>query len=296
MWYFSLARFIIGLVFLGFAAYKDLLTRTVDDRVWMVMGGLGAAILIFELFQRGVPWNYYLIFVPVFFLCFEALVERPLLMEEGDINYLVVGWFFVPIIFVIALFITIDNYGDLFWTLIAIPVIMLLAFVFYYFRILYGGADAKAMVILALLVPFYPEIENITHMAGNPAVLSAMEFLFPFTLVVLLNSAIVVLVLPVSYLFMNIKNGDLRFPQMFFGYKKKVEEIPDSFVWPMEYYEEGKRQFELIPRTDEEESLKSLREEGVEEAWVTPKIPFIVPMFFGFMLAFLIGNPILYLF
>lgn len=294
MWFYSLIRLVVGTVFLGVAAYTDLKTRRADDKIWQLMGTIAVLILIIELFQRKTPISYYLVFFPILFLLVEATVDRPPLYEGTKWNYLLLGWFLVPIVSVIMMFYIVKEFTYLFWSLLAIPIVMSLAFIFYYFRVIYGGADAKAMVTLAVLLPFYPDfIVFLPELLESTYTI--MEVFFPFTLVILLNSALIVLVLPIAYLMLNVKQGDIRFPQMFFGYKKNLNEISKSFVWPMEYYKDGKRHFELMPRYDEDKALASLKKAGRKTIWVTPKIPFLVPMFFGFMLSFIWGNPMLLL-
>ncbi|MBW3583645.1 MAG: hypothetical protein KY455_11155, partial [Euryarchaeota archaeon] len=40
-------------------------------------------------------------------------------------------------------------------------------------------------------------------------------------------------------------------------------------------------------------NLARLKALGVEEVWATPKIPFMIPLFLGFLTAFLVGDLIL---
>lgn len=293
--YLPLARFFVGIIFLVVASWKDLKTRTVPNVLWIVMGSIASLLLMVDLFLRGAGWQYYLIFIPILVLFMEAFYERPLLYEDGRVNILVLAWLILPIItFSFQIFeIGHDIY---FWSLAAIPIMMLVIFLFYFLRLIYGGADAKALLVLAVLVPFYPQIEILSFVDVSANIVQPMQLFFPFTLVILLNSSLVLLVLPVIYFFINLKKRDVGFPEMFFGYRKRVEEIPDTFVWPMEYYEDGKKKFQYMPRGDSEEDYLSLKEHGIEVAWVTPKIPFLVPMCIGFILSHIIGNPILLLF
>ncbi|MGM0510116.1 MAG: A24 family peptidase C-terminal domain-containing protein [Thermoplasmatota archaeon] len=277
------------------AAGKDLKTRQVPNELWIVMGSIASVILALDIFLRGAGWKYYLIFIPILVLFMEAFYERPLLYEDGKVNILVLGWLVLPLV---TFFYQIFEIGDktLFWSLATIPIMMLLIFLFYFFRLIYGGADAKALLVIAVLVPFYPRIEILNLFEMSAEVIQAMQLFFPFTLVILLNSSLILLILPLIYFFINLKNGDIGFPQMFFGYRKKVDEIPDSFVWPMEYYEGGEKRFQYMPRGDSEEDYRSLLEHDERIVWVTPKIPFLVPMCIGFLLSYVIGNPILLLF
>ncbi len=295
MWELSLARFVIGLFFLIIASVMDLKTRIVTDKVWIILAAVGLFVLLFELYMLEVGWQYYLILIPILFLLVEAFVERPPLYDEGKRNILVFVWFLIPIFILLFMFYTIEI-DLLFWSLISILVMMCLAFIFYYFAILYGGADAKAVLTLAILIPRYPYLPGITNYGVSAGMISLMEILFPFTLVILLNASLILLVLPIIYTIMNLSKGDISFPAMIFGYKKSLDEISDYFVWPMEYLEQGEIKIRLMPRGIEEDQLGKLSNIGRKRIWVTPKIPFLVPLCIGFVLSFVIGNPLMHLF
>lgn len=291
----SIIRFVICFVFLGIAVVSDVRTRKVPNTLWLIMAPIAALVLAFDLYTRGVGWRYYLIFIPIGFFLVEALVERPPLLSEGKMNILIMGWFMLPVITVIYMLYSIES-AMLLWSLISILVMMAVAFILYYFAIIYGGADAKAVVVLAVLFPFYPEIQGLTHWGGDPAMLEFMEVFFPFSFVILLNAALLTLLLSIYYFALNLKNVNLGFPEMFFGYRMDIDDIEDSFVWPMEYYENGKRNVKLFPKGMSDGALESLKEKGRRRAWVSPKIPFLLPMFLGFLISYIIGNPFLYIF
>ncbi|MFO7991884.1 MAG: A24 family peptidase C-terminal domain-containing protein [Thermoplasmata archaeon] len=294
MYQLSLARFIVGLAVLVIAAVSDIKTRRVRDELWYFLGAFAAVILAVDLYLRGAEVQYYLIFIIIGVLFLEAFIERPAIYEKGKVNFLVVGWLFIPIIVYSYMFADLKG-SSLFWSLSTIPVMMLMAFLFYYLGILYGGADAKAVLTLGILLPFYPVISGISNYGASAGIIETMQILFPFTFVVLLNSSLILLVVPLFYFFYNIKNGDVGFPQMFFGYKKNVSDIPGSFVWPMEYRSGSSWDIELFPRREEKEAVKALMESDKKRAWVTPKLPFLVPMLVGYVLSFLIGNPMMHI-
>ena len=294
MWEISLIRLIVGGVFLSFAAVKDLKTRKVSNKVWITMGMIAMTILGFELiFLRDVDWSLLLMFIPIGVVFAEAFIDRPPLFSDDGFNPLVFGWLVLPLIVFIYL---VGYYSQdlLFWSLAMIIGVMLFSFLMYYLYVIHGGADAKAVITLAILLPFYPEVPGLTYRAISDQMVSMMEVFFPFTLVVLLNSSLLVLIFPITSFIINLSKGDIDFPRMFFGYKKSVDELENSFYWPMQYYEDGNLKTELLPRSGTDEKIKSLKNYGVEEVWATPKIPFIVPMFFGFVISFIIGNPIMY--
>ncbi len=289
---YTIARFSIGLAFLLIAAGLDIKTRRVPDELWMVMSILAIVVLIVQLVLTEAPLLYMLIFVPIVFFLVEAFVDRPVLYDGSRWNPLVLLWFLVPIITMAYLVGTFHGDPEV-WPLLAIPAMMLVAFVLYYLYVLHGGADAKAVLALAVLLPYYPYIEGITNYGVDRQMVEAMQSLFPFTFVILLNSSLIALVLPVFYLILNTKRGDFNFPQMLLGFKTEAASAKNSFVWSMEYMEDGERKLRLRPKEEDESIYDDFP--GDEKIWVTPKIPFIVLMCIGFVLSFIIGNPLLHL-
>ena len=85
-------------------------------------------------------------------------------------------------------------------------------------------------------------------------------------------------------------------PEMLLGYRMDVKEAEKTFVWPMEKVVDGKRVRVLFPKNIEDDTLAKLREHGAKRIWVTPKIPFIIPIFVGTLVAALVGTVFFYMF
>jgi len=167
------------------------------------------------------------------------------------------------------------------WYLIFIPVIIVLMYVLFQLRLIFGGADAKAMMALAILVPFIPTM-NSTPLWPS---------LLPWSWVIFANSVLLFLIIPISLLIYNASRRDLTFPHAFLGYKMTVEKAKTKFVWPMERLVDGKRRFSRLPEEfDETQYLKAFEDAGITDIWVTPKIPFMVPLLAGFLSAFFLGD------
>ena len=96
----------------------------------------------------------------------------------------------------------------------------------------------------------------------------------------------------------NLMRKDLLFPQMLLGYRMEGTEAIGKHVWLMERIEGGRRV--LFSRPKQEEDLRKevelLRSHGHTRVWITPKIPFIVPIFISLVLTAFIGNPFFLLF
>ena len=114
----------------------------------------------------------------------------------------------------------------------------------------------------------------------------------------LIDAAILVMFLPLGFLARNLASRDIKFPQMLLGYMVDSGTDAPGFIWLMEHVEDGKHRIFTRPRADEDtpKELLKLREHGRSKVWVTPKIPFIVPIFAGLVLATVAGNLLFLLF
>ncbi len=86
----------------------------------------------------------------------------------------------------------------------------------------------------------------------------------------------------------------LKFPHCILGYKTTVEKAKNTFVWPMEKIKDGKRKLAYMPKHfDVDDELAEFEKLGIQEIWVTPKIPFMIPLLAGFIATFLLGDILL---
>lgn len=165
--------------------------------------------------------------------------------------------------------------------LLFIPIWMILMYVFFQLRLIFGGADAKALMALGILVPLQPMI------SGYPLWQSIM----PFPWVILANSVILFLFIPVSLLAYNLCKRNIAFPYCFLGYMMDVEKAKAKFVWPLEKIVNGERKFVYMPKEfDAEDEFEEFEKHGVKQIWVTPKIPFMIPLLAGFICSFILGD------
>lgn len=151
-----------------------------------------------------------------------------------------------------------------------------------YYLLNFGGADCKALICLSLMFPIYPQIFEFTVKG------------FIFSLSVLTNSVIFA---PFIAFYLFIRNAlNRNFAKtMFIGYKVKIDEIP-RFHNLLEWVE-GDRVVRSLRCVDfDERIVEDLKRFGVEEVWVTPALPFIVFMTFGFIVAITLGDIIFLIF
>jgi len=197
-------------------------------------------------------------------------------------------WFLMgaigAILLVVQYFTT--GFQNLFY-LLFIPIMIGLVYALYQVRLIFGGADAKAIMALAILVPIEPAINLIPLWKGG---------FMPFSWSIFSNSLIVFLFIPISILVFNITKKNIQFPYAFLGYKMNIKKAKEKFVWPLEKLVDGKRKFIYMPKDfDAQEELAEFEKNNIAEIWVTPKIPFMIPLTVGFIFAFIFGDILFYL-
>ncbi len=130
----DITRLIVGIAILAYASYTDIKTRRASNILWVIMGSIGAILLVIQYFTIGFENPFYLIFVPI---------------------------------------------------------MIALMYVLFQLRLMFGGADAKAIMALAILVPFAPEILDFP-------MLEASTISMPGSWIVFSNSVIIFLLIPLS--------------------------------------------------------------------------------------------------
>lgn len=281
-------RVITGIMFLGYASCTDLKTRRVDDKVWIIMGFIGFLILIGQFCSENRNPVYYITFIPIMllFLSFFLETSEKIELRKGKISRKI--WFplcFAGVIVFVYQIYTL-RFDAFFLQILTIPLIMLFAFLLYNLRLLFGGADAKALITIALLTPFYPVW---TPFLGY---FNIVKGAWPFPLTVLTNAVILSLIIPVIFLAYNTARKDFHFPLSFLGYKMEIDNIGEKFVWPLEKVKNEKIVKVFFPKKDEnvKDEVRKLKEAGAKKIWVTSKIPFMLPLSTGFIASFLIGD------
>jgi archaeal preflagellin peptidase FlaK len=227
MLYIDTIRFITGFSILFYASYTDIKTRMAPNILWIIMGGIGAVLLLFQFF--------------------------------------------------------IDGFSNQTLYLIFIPIMIGLVYLFFQLRLIFGGADAKALMAIAILTPFQP-FQMLSSLPLHPSFM-------PFSWVIFSNSIFLFLLIPLSLFILNVIKGDIQFPHCFFGYKVTIEKAKKTFVWPLERFKNGDLKFSYVPTSfDPSDQIELFEKKGFKELWVTPKIPFMIPLIAGFITGFFYGD------
>jgi archaeal preflagellin peptidase FlaK len=168
--------------------------------------------------------------------------------------------------------------------LVFIPIFAGMMYAFYRVHLIAGGADMKALAALSLLLPF-----PVRLLPGLPIATSAL----PGSFATFGNALVAFLFLPLALLLWNATRGGVRLPHAFVAYRMPIDEVPRRHVWPHEIPDEsGKLKFVMFPSRWEWEpsDFETVKAAGVTHLWVTPKVPFMIPLLIGFVLTFFYGD------
>jgi preflagellin peptidase FlaK len=312
----DLIRLTAALLILGWASHLDWKTRMVSDRVWLCMLALAMVMLVIQLLATMPGPVYLLTVVPPLAFMVPALVGIPELrqMARGNRDDLLWGGLLLlGIIIFVMEFWLLDFSHHLFYSvaLVLMPIIIAITYVLYTVGLIHGGADAKAIMVLAVMFPFYPDLSQwgIEPLLTPAFRVTLLQLVFPFAITALFNAVFAFIFVPLVFFALNLSRGELGGAKSFLGYRMDVEKVggPGSFVWLMETPPRklpgrggrevpGRSSVMALRDIDPAGQVRHMRRAGWKRVWVTPKIPFIIPIFFGTLVAALVGNIFFHLF
>lgn len=276
----------------GFAAYQDWKIREVADEVWQGMAVLGAVVGFLAFLGNSLAlllWALVSLWVWEHLFPWDALFEKRSERLPGAIEIgIYVG---VPTILIVCAAVFGVSNSGVPVAILAAAVSILLARGLFEVGVLYGGADAKALMVAGLLLPLDP-----TPLWSPPAITPLLAY-YPFALTLLIDAALFAVVVPIAIALRNLSVGEFTFPRGFTGYTIPVEELPNRFVWIKD------PTFNGYPTSDgpepqtagEDRELRQrqaneLAKQGVNRVWVTPQLPFILWISAGTVSALVAGN------
>jgi preflagellin peptidase FlaK len=296
-------RAVLGVAVLGFAAFKDWKVREVEDEAWMVMEVAGLALIIINLLMWGSSIIHFVFLLPIFTACAYAFWGSPEIEEIKKGSKVDMAWALVYlasiVVFGYYIFQEIykpDSVSDEAMMLFPMACVIILYYIMYYanlggIHLLHGGADAKGMIAISVLLPVYPVFGSLPLLSAMSD--SYLDIFVPFSFSVLMNAAWIPVLFYILYFpLRNIVQGSFGIP-MFFGYTMPIDNVNDSHVWLMQRCDsEMNQRVVLLPSKlgEHDKDLKRLKKLGEKKVWVTPKIPFMIPILIGVVLMLIFGN------
>lgn len=214
--------------------------------------------------------------LPLFIVCFLLLVYYVYQdMKYREIN--IIPLFIMCFLSLIYFFIFVFKTNSFLWIQYSIQIGFSIVFLFIIFifgkitRLAYVGEGDLLIVLL------------ISFVSG---------FIFAFSQLVFLLALFLMFLIPLSLLIYNLCKKDFpkygffnNFFLMILGTKKKVSKIT-SFYTPLEVLEYKNKKvvknLQFVPNCSPEEQIKQIKniakKENIKEIWVSPLIPFIIPL------------------
>lgn len=276
-----MAVFLIALAVLVSASVSDWRRREAGDLHWAILIAMGCVLFAFRLSDCGAMLAAYLSVVSMVLMAADLLWDR-----DTDARVDLALYLSIIATAVIASFSLRDS--DLLWTFVSMPVMYVVMNTLYYTGVVRGGADAKAVVSVAFLYPSYPVFGSLplTGVPGGPL----PQLMVPAFAVFML-AAILSMLLVIPYLVTNLVRKDIGFPMMLAGVRMDIDRAERSHVWPMEDAYGGEVTV-CMSGTEDPGVYSRLRSAGRTKVWVTPIIPFLVPLTAAFAAIILLGNPL----
>ncbi|NLL94749.1 MAG: hypothetical protein GX224_03205 [Thermoplasmatales archaeon] len=274
----TLAKLAIYVSVMALACLEDLRDREASDGYWAALGAAAVVFMILETPAFSV-WRI----API---AGTAVILLYLLWpgEEDPVG---------PITLVAALVVLFVLPAYLAWDdpfvrgTLSVPVLFILFVAMYYVGAIKGGADVKCLIVTSMLFVTYPSVGPLPLIAAPSAALAAV---FPFALATLFFAALFSL-LPVPYVALrNLRRGDSGALRSFTGYYMPIAEAREAHVWPLQNVVDGTVVWTRHPQ-EGECVYDALEAAGAERVWVTPKIPFLVPILAAAAFLVVVGNP-----
>ena len=292
------------LIGMGWAAWMDHKERRVSNNHWMIWVKPAIFIWCLELLARDADWTIYLTASAIVAYASVAIIGRPTLQDllaGNKEDVIVFLWYLVSLIGVIFGMV---KYGDveladlllgnesgmtaLYWTTLSGLVVIFVIDLGWRLRLIHGGADAKALMWVAILIPNWSTMPIITDY-GRDVVLR-----LPPAISLLMWGGLSFLLIPLILVGKNLINGNVKSVQdlrMFWhSTVMPLDKVQQSHVWLLTSMIEmpnGERKpyhKTRAPRrtpTDDEltKQLQDLRLNNVEYVWVSYKLPLLVFLF-----------------
>ena len=260
------------------ASYFDWRYREVPDIHWWVLGLSGIVLTAISLMDdMRLEWAMMLMgsVMIVFYTLFDIELSR-----------------IVTIIYVIAMaamFIcpVVTAFDDqTVRCLLVIPVCFVIFYLMFILGILRGGADAKCLMVMAMMFQTYPEIWDLPLIA-NPSL--NIQCVLSFPIAVLFHAAL----FSFAWLFWTVIRKIYRREdpvQMITlsCYRMSIDEARRSHVWPKQDAYNG--MIVNVRGIPQDGALDRLEAVGAKDVWVTPIIPFMIPITAAVVFIIIVGS------
>ena len=289
---------------MGWAAWMDHKERRVSNSHWMIWVKPAIFIWCLELLAREADWTIFLTASAVVAYASVAVIGRPTIkdvLSGNRLDIIVSMWYLVSIIGVVV---GMTKYGDvdlldillgeesgmaaLYWTTLSGLIVIFVIDFGWRLRLIHGGADAKALIWVAILVPNWSTMPVVLDYS------SEVTLRLPPAISLLMWGGISFLLIPIFLIIKNIINGNVKsisdLRMFWHSTVMPIDKVQDSHVWLLtSMIEMPNGELKTYHKTraprrtpsDEQLALQieELKSNNVEQVWVSYKLPLLVFLF-----------------
>ncbi len=313
----SWTRLIVLLLALGIAAWLDHKERRVPNEFWITWSKPAIFLWTLDLLLVEAEWYVFATAAGMVAYASIAVIGRPSLKDIKSGNPLdiaVSAWYIVGIAGVVqGLMMHTDESllsvisGDaseaatLWWSTFAVFIPIFLVDMAWRMRLIHGGADCKGLMWVSILVPSWSSIPLI-----YPESMEAAAIAMPPAIALLVWGGLAFLILPIIMIIKNLKDGKTNLKLIWHAERMHVDKVLQSHVWLLSTIADMPNGDKKIvhrtrapAKTPSLDKLKTeiniLKENGVEEVWITRKYPLLVFLWPAVIPMFLFGGPMAYM-
>ena len=260
------------------ASYFDWRFREVPDIHWWVLGISGIALTAVSLYD-SMDVGIIMMLIGSVMILFYILFDIELVPVMA-LAYCII----MAVMFIYPAVTAFDDPAVR--RLLVIPICFILFYLMFMFGILRGGADAKCLMVLAMMFQTYPGIGDLP-IIGIPSLNIQMVFSFPIA--ILFHAAL----FSFAWLFWTVirkiyRKTDPVEMYTLSWYRMSIDEARRSHVWPKQDVVGG--MIVNVRGTPDDGALDRLEAVGAKDVWVTPIIPFMVPITVAILFVLTIGS------
>jgi hypothetical protein len=313
----SWTRLIVLIGALGIAGWLDHKDRRVPNEFWIVWAKPAIFLWTLDLLVAEAEWYVFATAAGMVAYASISVIGRPTLkdvLSGSRIDIAVSLWYVVGIAGVVKGLIEHTDetilsviLGDasaeatLWWSTFAVFIPLLLVEMAWRMRLIHGGADCKGLMWVAILVPSWSSIPILFPETMDNSVIA-----MPPAIALLVWGGFAFLILPLIMMIKNLKNGQTSLKLIWHAERMNVDNVISNHVWLLTTIAEmpnGEKKILHRTRAPRKtptiekltEDIKILKENGVEEVWVTKKYPLLVFLWPAILPMFLLGGPMAFI-
>lgn len=281
------------LVGMALAGAFDFASREVPDNLWRILGVVGAALGLLSLTEPGalLPAVLWIVVAAYAIQHFFPWTERLGPLSDRAVDA-VDAFLAIVVVLIVGVPTALLGIGPTTvpYAVIATLAVSLVARGLYEVRLLTGGADAKALIVMGVVLPVLP----VSLVFSGPASVAFLTVV-PFALTALVDAALLSLVVPLAIAVRNLRRRTFRWRDGLTTYEIPLEQLPKRFVW-VEEAGVATPSAERHAETSEEDRARRqaqfllLRDQGRTIVRVSPQLPFVLFLALGSVAAILVGN------